>query len=186
MKREKFADALNSGRLQWVVLGWWCKSQLGFGSPPPFPARPTSPLLILSPLNNPPTPPPPPLNWHGTHQVRDQAGDSEVAPRLGLFTRAVALQRLWYFCFQMPGMEKHVLGNTKSLLSPTLRTLFFLFLQSRKTRHTDTDFVCLLIKNKLLCFWKCIRYSKKVLTFGAARWFLENGSDEDSFLLLYE
>lgn len=81
--------------------------------PSSSPLSPPCPRLILSSLNNPPPPP----NWHGTHQVGDRAGDSEVAPRLGLFTRAVALQRLWYFFFQMPGMERHVMGNTKSLLS---------------------------------------------------------------------
>ena len=87
------------------------------------------PFLTRSPRS---TNPPPlfkslPLNWHGTQQAGDQAGDSEVAPRLGLFTRAVALQRLWYFFFQMPGMERHVMGNTESFRPRYSRWLFFFF-----------------------------------------------------------
>lgn len=76
-----------------------------------------------------------------------------MAPRLRLFTRAAALHRLWYFCFQMPGMERHVSGEHKitTLAYLPCRTFFSFdfILQSRKTYcHADTVFVRLLIKKK--------------------------------------
>lgn len=77
-----------------------------------FPQQPPHPPTLLKPH---------PQSGHGTHQARDQAGDSEVAPRPGLFTRAVELRRLWYFFFQMPGMGMHVMGNMES---PRPLTLF--------------------------------------------------------------
>lgn len=109
-KRENCRSTLthvrHSGSMQLVVLQWWCKNRLQCTLPTPPSSLPVR--VSFFPLSTTPSI----LNWHGIHQVGDQAGDSEVAPRLGLFTGAQALQRLWYFFFQMPGMESLVMGNT--------------------------------------------------------------------------
>lgn len=88
---------------------------------PPAPSLPPFPDFSLSFR-----PPPPP---HGTHQAGERPRDSEVAPRLGLFTRAVALQRLWYFFFQMPWKGKACDGERRISRPVVVVVSLSLFLQ---------------------------------------------------------